>query len=202
MFGGIRLCTHLFCVIFTVAETCPRLSSNSRDSNIVLEREIISQFVRTLLQFGYAASAITAEFAVNALLRPLEDDYVAVDNSLYKVHFGEYFRYDVRTQLPYFYRSVQKLLGALCRDVAGTWQCGALDHFSETPFDPGLIHGGSADRCIDGLVDMCAVLSRHNLVADSSATSILKQYREVTQFLKKKWALAESAPVVNDVVAL
>ena len=141
MFGGIRLYTHLFCVMFAVAGTCPRLCSNSRDSNKVSEREF-SQFVRKLMQFVYAASVIPAEFEVNALLRPLEDDYVAVDDSLYKLHFGQYFGHDVRTQLPYFYRSVQKLLGALCRDVAGTRQCGTLDHFSLTPSDPVLIHGG------------------------------------------------------------
>ena len=201
VFGGIRLYTQLFRVLFAVAETCPRLCSNSRDSSIVSEREL-SQFVRKLMRFVYAASVIPAEFEVNALLRPLEDDYVAVDDSLYKSLFGQYFRYDVRTQLPYFYRSVQKLLGALCRDVAGTWQCGTLDHFSLTPFDPVPIHGGSADRCIVALVGMCAVLSRYNLVDDSSATTILRQYREVTQFLKKKWALTESAPVVDDVVVL
>ena len=54
----------------------------------------------------------------------------------------------------------------------------------------------------DALVGMCAILSRHNLVDDSCVTTILKQYREVTQFFKKKWTLAESAPVVDDVVAL
>ena len=134
----------LILVMFAVAETCPRLCSDSRDSSIVSEREL-SQFVRKLI--CVCCSVIPAEFEVNALLRPLEDDYAAVDDSLYKLHFGQYFRYDVRTQLPYFYRSVQKLLGALCRDVAGTWQCGSLDHFGLTPFDPVLIHGGSADRC-------------------------------------------------------
>ena len=188
-------------VMFAVAETCPRLCSDSRDSSIVSEREL-SQFVRKLMRFVYAASVIPAEFEVNALLRPLADDYAAVDDSLYKLHFGQYFRYDVRTQLPYFYRSVQKLLGALCRDVAGTWQCSSLDHFSLTPFDPVLINGGSADRCIDAFVVICAILSRHNLVDDSCVTTILKQYREVTQFFKKKWTLAESAPVVDDMVAL
>ena len=120
--GGIRLYTHLFCVLSAVAETSPRLCSNSRDSSIVSEREL-SQFVRKLTRFVYAASVIPAEFEVNALLRPLEDDYVAVDDSFYKIHFVQYFRYDVRTQLPYFYRSVQKLLGALsgCRRNVAMW---------------------------------------------------------------------------------
>ena len=37
---------------------------------------------------------------------------------------------------------------------------------------------------------------------DSTSTAVLRQYREVTQFFKKKWALTDLSPVVDDVVSL
>ena len=65
------------------------------------------------------------------------------------------------------------------------WQCGTLDHFSLNRLIQYSFMGG---RLIVALMRsrVCAVLSRHNLVDDSSATTIVRQYREVTQFLKKK----------------
>ena len=95
--------------MFTVAETCPRLCRSSSDSNMVAEREL-SQFVRRLMLLVYPESAIPAEYEVDSLLKPVDRDFSTIDESLYQLHFGQYFRYDVRTQLPFFYRSVQKLL--------------------------------------------------------------------------------------------
>ena len=86
---------------------------------MLAEREL-SQFVRKLMCFVYCPSAIPAEYEVGALLNPVEHEYPAVDDNLYKLHFGQYFRYDVRTQLPFFNRSVQKLLGVICRKFSGT----------------------------------------------------------------------------------
>ena len=106
------------CVLFCVCSTCPRLCRSGRDSNMLAEREL-SQFVRKLMCFVYPPSVIPAEFEVRALLTPVDSEYATVDEGLYKLHFGQYFRYDVRTQLPFFYRSVQKLLGVVCREVTG-----------------------------------------------------------------------------------
>ena len=187
--------------MFTVAETCPRLCRSSSDSNMVAEREL-SQFVRRLMRLVYPESSIPAEYEVDSLLKPVDRDFSTIDESLYQLHFGQYFRYDVRTQLPFFYRSVQKLLGVICTELVGTWQCGAIDHFSLTPFDPLLVHGGSDDRCIDALVGTCATPSRYNLMSDTIAANTLRQYREVAQFFKTKWTLIEGMPAVDDVITM
>ena len=65
-----------------------------------------------------------------------------------------------------------------------------------------MIHRGSDDRCIDALVGTCATLSRYQLLDDDDVTAVLRQYREVTQFFKKKWTLTENAPVVDDMVTM
>ena len=187
--------------MFTVAETCPRLCRSSSDSNMVAEREL-SQFVRRLMRLVYPESSIPAEYEVDSLLKPVDRDFSTIDESLYQLHLGQYFRYDVRTQLPFFYRSVQKLLGVICTELVRTWQCGAIDRFSLTPFDPLLVHGGSDDRCIDALVGTCATLSRYNLMSDTIAANILRQYREVAQFFKTKWTLIEGMPAVDDVITM
>ena len=138
------------------------------------------------MRLVYPESTIPAEYEVDSLLKPVDCDFSTIDDSLYQLHFGQYFRYDVRTQLPFFYRSAQKLLIVICTELVGTWQCGAIDHFSLTPFDPLLVHGGSDDRCIDALVGTCATLSCYNLLRDTIAASTLRQFREVTQFSKTK----------------
>ena len=52
----------------------------------------------------YLLSVIPAEYEVDFLLKPVEHDFSTVDENLYQLHFGQYFRYDIRTQLPFFYR--------------------------------------------------------------------------------------------------
>ena len=162
----------------------------------------LSEFNRKLMSFVYPASVISAEYEVEALMKPVTHEYVVVDDNLYKLHFGQYFRYDVRTQMPCFYRSVQKVLGAICRELSSTWQQGTNGYLSLTPFDPELVHRGSDDRCIDYFVGTCGTLSRFHLMDDSISTAVLRQYREVTQFFKKKWASTDLSPVVDDVVSL
>ena len=85
---------------------------------MVAEREL-SQFVRRLMRLVYPESAISAEYEVDSLLKPVDRDFSTIDESLYQLHFGQYFRYVVRTQLPFFYRSVQKLLGVICTELWG-----------------------------------------------------------------------------------
>ena len=80
----------------------------------------LSQFNRKLMSFVYPASVFSAEYEVEALMKPVTHEYVVLEDNLYKLHFGQYFRYDVRTQLPCFYRSVQKVLGAICSELSST----------------------------------------------------------------------------------
>ena len=165
------------------------------------EREL-SQFIQKLMCFVYPTSVISAEYDVKTLLKPVAHEYVVVDDNLYKLHIGQYFRYDVRTQLPYFNRTVQKLLGVICRELSSMWQRGTIGYLSLIPFDPEMVHRGSDDRCIDSLVGTCGTLSRFHLMDDNISTVVLRQYREVTQFFKKKWALTDLSPVVDDVISL
>ena len=124
----------------------------------MLAERKLSQFILKLMCFVHPPSVIPADYEQSALLKPVEHKYVVVDNSLYKLHFCQYFRYDVRTQLPFFHRSVQKLLGVTCREVSETWQQVAIGHFSATLFESDLVHRVSDDHCIDALVGTCATL--------------------------------------------
>ena len=200
--GGLNF--YYLCVsnvLFTVVTTCPILCRGGRDSNVSSEREL-SQFIRKLMRFVCPSSVIPAEYEVKFLLKPVDHEYVFMDENLYKLHSGQYFRYDVRTQLPFFYRSVQKLLGVVCRKLSSTWQRGTIGHLSLIPFDLELVHLGFDDRCINALVGACTTHSRFHLMDDSTSTVLLRQYREVAQLFQKKCSLTDLPPAVDDVISL
>ena len=170
-----------------------------RDYGIVSEREL-AHLLRGLMKFIYPAHSIPAEYEIAALLKNVDREYADVDSNMYRLHFGQYFRFDISTQLPFFYKSVQKMLVGICRGLSGLWQRTWPQHLSLTPFDPVLIHSGSDDRCVDSLVATCAVLTAHGL---DDGGVVQQQYREVTQFFKRRWAsTAEELPVVEDIFAL
>ena len=137
---------------------CTRLCGQGRDRRLVVEREL-AHFIRGLMQFVYPSSVIPAAYDVTALLKPVDLECADVDADLYCLHFGQYFRFDISTQLPYFYKSVQKLLVGLCTGLTRMWQRVWAEYFSLTPFDPDLIHSGSDDQRTDALVETCAVLT-------------------------------------------
>ena len=173
-----------------------------RDYGIVSEREL-AHLLRGLMKFIYPAHSIPAEYDIAALLKNVDREYADVDSNMYRLHFGQYFRFDISTQLPFIYKSVQKMLVGICRGLSGLWQRTWPQHLSLTPFDPVLIHSGSDDRCVDSLVATCAVLTAHGLVGLDDGEVVQQQYREVTQFFKRRWAsTAEELPVVEDIFAL
>ena len=95
------------------------------------------------------------------------------------------------------------MLVGICRGLSGLWQRTWPQHLSWTPFDPILIHSGSDDRRVDSLVATCAVLTAHGLVELDDGGVVQQQYREVTQFFKRRWAFSvEKLPVVEDIIAL
>ena len=95
------------------------------------------------------------------------------------------------------------MLVGICRGLSGLWQRTWPQHLSLTPFDPVLIHSGSDDRRVDSLVATCAVLTAHGLVGLDDGGVVQQQYREVTQFFKRRWAFTtEELPVVEDIFAL
>ena len=181
---------------------CPRLCGRGRDYGIVVEREL-AHLLRGLMRFVYPAHSIPAEYEIAALLKTVDREYADVDSSLYRLHFGQYFRFDISTQLPFFYKCVQKMLVGICRGLSGLWQRTWPQHLSLTPFDSVLIHSGSDDRRVDSLVSTCAVLTAHGLVELDDGGVIQQQYREVTEFFKRRWAFSvEELPVVEDVISL
>ena len=178
------------------------MCGRGRDYGIVSEREL-AHLLRGLMKFIYPAHSIPAEYDIAALLKNVDREYADVDSNMYRLHFGQYFRFDISTQLPFFYKSVQKMLVGICRGLSELWQRTWPQHLSLTPFDPVLIHSGSDDRCVDSLVATCAVLTAHGLVGLDDGGVVQQQYREVTQFFKRRWAsTAEELPVVEDIFAL
>ena len=135
---------------------CPHLCGRGRDYDIVVEREL-AQFLRALMKFIYPVAIIPAVFEIVASLKTVDRDCADVDSKIYRLHFGQYFQFDISTQLQFFYKCVQKMLVGLCRRLSGLWQRTWPNHLSLTPFDPVLIHSGFNDRRVDSLVETCAV---------------------------------------------
>ena len=89
------------------------------------------------------------------------------------------------------------------RGLRGLWRQTWPHHLSLTPFDPFLIRSGSNDRCVDALVETCAVLTAYGLVDLADGGAVQPQYREITQFCKRRWAsAADELPVIEDNIAL
>ena len=97
----IPLLTEARFFVFAVADDCPRLCKDSRDAGLVEEREL-AQYVRHLMKYVYPDSVIPAEFELNAILTHVEHEHAAVDKGGYDALFGQYFRFDVSSQLPFF----------------------------------------------------------------------------------------------------
>ena len=205
--GGVNvyarvLARHLIVGCVSVVKHCPRLCGRGRDYDFAIEREL-AQFLRALMQFIYPATSIPAEYEITALLKAVDHDCAEIDSNLYRLHFGQYFRFDISTQLPFFYKCVQKMLVGLCRGLRVLWQRTWPHHLSLTPFDPVLVHIGSNDRCVDALVETCAVLTAYGLIHVSDGGAVQQQYREVTQYFKRRWASAsDELLVIEDIIAL
>ena len=166
-------------------EHCPRLCGRRRHSGFVVEWEL-AHFLRAVRNFLYNPTSIPAEYDIAALLQTVDPDCAEVDANLYRLHFGQYFRFDLSTQLPFFYKFLQKLLLGMCRSLTGLWQRTWPHYLSLTPFDPVLVHKGSEDRRVDSLVDSCAVLATHGYIDPGDGGVVQRQYKEMTQFFKKK----------------
>ena len=108
------LLTFVYAVL--VVKHCGQLCGQRRDRRLFAEREL-AQFIRGIMEFIYPMTRIPADYEVAILLKPFECECADIDVNLYRLHFGQFFRFDVSSQLPFFYKSVQKLLVALCRNT-------------------------------------------------------------------------------------
>ena len=134
----------------------------------------------------YTLSGILAESEVNALLRPLEQDFATVDDNLYKLYIGQYFRFDVRTLtliLPIGTETARCKKCAEQQDLVNV----ALFTTSSLLLPTGLRFTMALTievlRRLSERVPSFQSIVR--LVHNDAAITILRKYREVTQFFKK-----------------
>ena len=156
-----------------------------RERQLVIEREL-AKFIRGVMQFVYPGHRFPAEFEVSTLLKPVDVECAEIDTSLYQLHVVHFSRFDISTQLSFFYKSAQKLLVGLCNGVTKTWQREWPMYLSFTPFDPALTHSGSDDQRVVSLVETCAAFTAHRLLETCDGGLVQHQYLEVTQFFKRR----------------
>ena len=140
------------------------------------------------------------EFDVQGLLSYRGRECGTIDEARYQALFGQYFRFDVSQQRPYFYRDVQKFLKSICGQFVDEFEQGWIRHLSLMPFDPTLLFNGSMDRLVDRLVATVSVLRFSDLCESDNGGIILRQYREVMEYFKRRWATGMH--VIDDIVAM
>ena len=108
----------------------------------------------------------------------------------YHVLFGQYFRFDVSAQQPFFYREVPQFLQGLCVSLASEYLQDQGDRMCLMPFDPVLIIQGSRNRLVDSLMDVCLLLTRSKVIGENMGTVVLQQYKKsASTFGTVGWAL-------------
>ena len=173
-----------------------------RDQQLCVEREL-ALLIRSMAESLYPANSVPASFDIPTLLQLITCEIVAVNQDQYQLKFGQYFRFDVSGNLPYFYRAVHNLLTSVCREVVTQFHHNWIPHKSFTLFDPVQIQSGSDDLRVDSLVATCAVLTTYGIIANNNGGVIQRQHREVTQFFRKRWAgTRETGSGVEDVISL
>ena len=152
-------CVVLVCVFadcrscVSVVAECPRLCSAGRDRDLWFERELAA-FLRVLLSMVVSPETIPSEFEVLSVLKLRIGGSVPVDQDRYQALFGQYFRFDVSLQKPFFYKEVQKFLRTVCEACIADFDQGWLRHLSLLPLDPCAIQSCSMDRLTDVLVGL------------------------------------------------
>ena len=201
-------CVVLVCVFadyrscVSVVAECPRLCSAGRDRDLWFERELAA-FLRVLLSMVVSPETIPPEFEVLSVLKLRIGGSIPVDQDRYQALFGQYFRFDVSRQKPFFYKKVQKFLRTVCEACIADFDQGWLRHLSLLPLDPCAIQSCSMDRLTDVLVGTLSVLSSGDLCSEEDGAVIVQQYREVASYFKRRWeSSVATAPVFEDAVSL
>ena len=147
--------------------------------------------------------SIPPEFEVLTVLKLKLGESVQVDKARFQALFGQYFRFDVSSQKPFFYKEVENFLRAVCEACIGDFDQGWIKHLSLLPLDPYAIQSGSKDRLTDILVGTISVLSFSDLCSGGNGAVIVQQYREVASYFKRRWETSVSMePVIDDAVSL
>ena len=126
-----------------------------------------------------------------------------VDKARFQALFGQYFRFDINSRKPFFYKEVQNFLRPVCEACVADFDQRLVKHLSLLPFDPYLVHSCSMDRLTDILVGTISVLSFGDLCSSDSSGVIVQQYREVAAYFKRRWELSAAAlPLIDDALSL
>ena len=191
----IRLCV-------SVVAKCPRLCSAGRDRNLWFERELAA-FLRELVCLVVEPSSLPPDFEVLAVLKLRLGESKPVDKARFQVLFGQYFRFDVVSQKPFFYKEVQNFLRTVCESCIGDYDQGWVKHLSLLPLVPYAIQLVSMDRLTDILVGTLSVLSFGDLCRGDQGAIILQQYREVVNYFKHRWeSNASVVPGIDNAMSL
>ena len=148
-------------------------------------------------------SSLPPDFEVLAVLKLRLGESKPVDKARFQVLFGQYFRFDVVSQKPFFYKEVQNFFRTVCEACIGDYDQGWVKHLSLLPLDPYAIQSVSMDRLTDILVGTFSVLSFGDLCRGDHGAIILQQYSEVVNYFKHRWeSNASVVPVIDDVMSL
>ena len=146
---------------------------------------------------------IPPEFEVSAVLKLKIGESVPVDKARYQALFGQYFRFDISSQKPFFYKEVQNFLRSVCEACVADFDQGWVRHLSLLPLDPGAIQSCSMDRLTDILIGTLSVLSFGDLCSGENGAVIVQQYREAVGYFKRRWeSSVTTVPVIEDAVSL
>ena len=177
---------------------CPRLCSSGRDRNLWFERELAA-FRHALLALVVEPTSVPPEFEVPAVLRLRITESMPVDKARFQALFAQYFRFDISSQKPFFYKEVQNFLRTVCEACVADFDQGWVKHLTLLPFDPYLVQSGSMDRLTYILVGTISVLSFGDLCSSGNGGVIVQQYREVAAYFKRRWESSTAVlPVVDD----
>ena len=177
---------------------CPRLCSSGRDRNLWFERELAA-FRHALLALVVEPTSVPPEFEVPAVLRLRIAESMPVDKARFQALFAQYFRFDISSQKPFFYKEIQNFLRTVCEACVADFDQGWVKHLTLLPFDPYLVQSGSMDRLTYILVGTISVLSFGDLCSSGNGGVIVQQYREVAAYFKRRWESSTAVlPVVDD----
>ena len=146
---------------------------------------------------------IPPEFEVLAVLKLKISESVPVDKARYQALFGQYFRWDISSQKPFFYKEVQNFLRSVCEACVADFDQEWVRHLSLLPFDPCAIQSCSMDRLTDLLVGTLSFLSFGDLCSGDNGAIIVQQYREAVSYFQRRWeSIVATVPVIEDAVSL
>ena len=93
-------------------EKCPTICAGGRDYDVCFAREFTA-CVRELRLLVEPCGSVPASYDLTGILAVPAIDGGSLSEEKFRALFGQYFRFDVSSQQPFFYREVQQFLTRL-----------------------------------------------------------------------------------------